>query len=129
MQENSFVGDFCIMSDKRESARLVERRRRTIRMKVSGTPARPRLNVRRSLNHIYAQIIDDTTGRTIASSSSLALKISGKGVKGAKEVGKAVAEAAKAKSVERVQFDRGGRLYHGRIKALADAAREAGLEF
>jgi large subunit ribosomal protein L18 len=117
------------MAKKREASRLLERRRKHIRKNVSGTAEKPRLNVRRSLNHIYAQIIDDTSGRTLAASSSLTLKISGKTVAGAKEVGKAVAVAAREKSIETVQFDRGGRLYHGRIKALADAAREGGLKF
>ncbi len=101
-----------------------------IRQKLSGTAERPRLNVYRSLNHIYAQVIDDQKGETLASASTLALKLkTGSNVAAAKEVGKAVAELAKGKGVTKVVFDRGGFLYHGRIKALADAAREAGLEF
>jgi large subunit ribosomal protein L18 len=101
-----------------------------IREKLSGTTERPRLNVYRSLNHIYAQIIDDQKGVTLASASSLQLKLkTGGNVASAKEIGKAVAERAIEKGVKRVVFDRGGFLYHGRIKALADAAREAGLEF
>jgi large subunit ribosomal protein L18 len=101
-----------------------------IRRKLSGTEARPRLNVYRSLNHIYAQVIDDQKGETLVSASTLALKVkTGGNVAAAKEIGKAVAEAAVAKGVKKVVFDRGGFLYHGRIKALADAAREAGLEF
>jgi large subunit ribosomal protein L18 len=101
-----------------------------IRQKLSGTEARPRLNVYRSLSHIYAQIIDDGKGETIASASTLAGKITAGGnIAAAKEVGKLVAEQAVAKGVKKVVFDRGGYLYHGRIKALADAAREAGLEF
>jgi large subunit ribosomal protein L18 len=101
-----------------------------IRQKLSGTAERPRLNVYRSLNHIYAQVIDDLKGETIASASTLAGKISAGGnVAAAKEVGKLVAEQAIAKGVKKVVFDRGGYLYHGRIKALADAAREAGLDF
>ena len=101
-----------------------------IRQKLSGTAARPRLNVYRSLNHIYAQVIDDLKGETIASASTLAGKInSGGNIAAAKEVGKLVAEQAIAKGVKKVVFDRGGYLYHGRIKALADAAREAGLDF
>ena len=101
-----------------------------IRQKISGSTVRPRLNVYRSLNHIYAQIIDDSQGVTIASASTLAGKINAGGnVAAAKEVGKLVAEQAVAKGVKKVVFDRGGYLYHGRIKALADAAREAGLEF
>ena len=83
----------------------------------------------RSVSHIYAQIIDDTTGYTLAAASSLALKIKGGNIEAAKAVGKAIGEAAVAKSIGSVCFDRGGRLYHGRIKALADAAREAGLQF
>jgi large subunit ribosomal protein L18 len=99
-----------------------------IREKVSGSSERPRLNVYRSLNHIYAQVIDDQTGQTLVSASSIKLK-SGGNVAAAKEIGKAVAEKAVEKGIRKVVFDRGGYLYHGRIKALADAAREAGLEF
>lgn len=106
-----------------------ERRSNRIRQRVSGTPDRPRLSVYRSLKHIYAQIIDDTTGRTLASASSAAMKTAGGNVEGAKAVGLAIAEKAKAAGVERVCFDRNGRLYHGRVKALAEAAREGGLEF
>src|ERR1700722_19769006 len=101
-----------------------------IRRKLAGTEERPRLNVYRSLNHIYAQVIDDHTGNTLVSASSMQLKLkTGGNVASAKEIGKAVAEAAVAKGIKQVVFDRGGYLYHGRIKALADAAREAGLEF
>jgi large subunit ribosomal protein L18 len=101
-----------------------------IREKLSGTAERPRLNVYRSLNHIYAQVIDDQKGETLASASTLQLKHkTGGNVAAAKEIGKAVAEKAVAQGIKRVVFDRGGYLYHGRIKALADAAREAGLEF
>ena len=101
-----------------------------IRQKMSGTAERPRLNVYRSLNHIYAQVIDDAKGVTLLSASTMAAKIKGGGnVAAAKEVGKLVAERAIEKGIKRVVFDRGGYLYHGRIKALADAAREAGLEF
>jgi len=101
-----------------------------IREKLSGTAERPRLNVYRSLNHIYAQVIDDQKGETLVSSSSIALKLkTGGNVAAAKEIGKAVAVKAVAKGIKQVVFDRGGFLYHGRIKALADAAREAGLEF
>ena len=99
-----------------------------IREKLSGTTERPRLCVHRSLNHIYAQVIDDQKGVTLASASTIKGK-NGGNVAAAKEIGKAVAEAAVAKGIKRVVFDRGGYLYHGRIKALADAAREAGLEF
>ena len=101
-----------------------------IRQKMEGTTARPRLNVYRSLNHIYAQVIDDAKGETIVSASTLAAKVkSGGNVAAAKEVGKLVAERAIEKGIKKVVFDRGGYLYHGRIKALADSAREAGLEF
>ena len=101
-----------------------------IRAKLSGTSGRPRLNVYRSLNHIYAQVIDDQKGETIVSASTLALKSkTGGNVAAAKEIGKTIAERAKEKGIKRVVFDRGGFLYHGRIKALADAAREGGLEF
>jgi large subunit ribosomal protein L18 len=104
-----------------------------IRAKMTGSAERPRLNVYRSLNHIYTQIIDDATGATIASASTVAKKgvetKAGGNVEAAKEVGKLIAERAQEKGVKKVVFDRGGYLYHGRIKALADAAREAGLEF
>jgi len=101
-----------------------------IRRKLSGTAARPRLNVYRSVEHIYAQEIDDHKGQTLVSASTLALKLkTGGNVAAAMEIGKAVAEKAVQKGIKRVVFDRGGYLYHGRIKALADAAREAGLEF
>ena len=99
-----------------------------IREKLSGTTERPRMNVYCSLNHIYAQVIDDQQGVTLVSASTIKMK-NGGNVAAAKEIGKAVAEAAVAKGVKRVVFDRGGYLYHGRVKALADAAREAGLEF
>ncbi len=101
-----------------------------IREKLAGTAERPRLNVYRSLNHIYAQVIDDEKGETLVSASTLQLKVkNGGNVAAAKEIGKAVAGKAVAKGIKRVVFDRGGYLYHGRVKALADGAREAGLEF
>ena len=101
-----------------------------IRERLAGTTERPRLNVYRSLNHIYAQVIDDSKGETLAAASTMQLKSkTGGNVASAKEVGKAVAEKAVAKGIKQVVFDRGGYLYHGRVKALADAAREAGLEF
>jgi large subunit ribosomal protein L18 len=102
-----------------------------IRGRVAGTSERPRLAVFRSLKHIYAQLIDDKAGRTIVSASSAEKSASANGgnLAGAKEIGKLVAERAKATGVKQVVFDRGGYLYHGRVKALADAAREAGLEF
>ncbi len=98
------------------------------RAKLAGTGERPRLNVYRSLNHIYAQVIDDQTGQTLVSASTIKAKTGGN-IAAAKEIGKAVAEAAVKQGIKKVVFDRGGYLYHGRIKALADAAREAGLEF
>ncbi|PYX93419.1 MAG: 50S ribosomal protein L18 [Acidobacteria bacterium] len=103
-----------------------------IREKMLGTSERPRLNVYRSLNHIYVQLIDDMSGKTIVSASTKegkgAKKVGGN-VASAKEIGKTIAERAKAKGVSKVVFDRGGYIYHGRVKALADAAREAGLQF
>jgi large subunit ribosomal protein L18 len=102
-----------------------------IRNRVSGTPERPRLAVFRSVNHIYAQIIDDTQGHTIVAAGSTEKDLKGKGgnIDGAKAIGQTVAERAKSKGVTKVVFDRGGYQYHGRVKALADAARAAGLEF
>ena len=107
-----------------------QRIHKRIREKLAGTTERPRLNVFRSLNHIYAQVIDDQNGETLVSASTLALKAkTGGNIAAAKEIGKAIAEKAAAKGIKKVVFDRGGFLYHGRIKALADAAREGGLEF
>ncbi|MBI4264322.1 MAG: 50S ribosomal protein L18 [Acidobacteria bacterium] len=108
-----------------------------IRKRVRGTDARPRLTVFRSLAHIYVQVVDDVTGRTIASASSVeppvkaALPKASRGgnVAGATAIGKTIAERLIEKGVKRVVFDRNGFLYHGRVKAVADAAREAGLEF
>jgi large subunit ribosomal protein L18 len=115
-----------ITQTKRNSIR--KRIHARIRRKLAGTAERPRLNVYRSLNHIYAQVIDDASGTTIASASTIKLKTGGN-IAAAKEIGKSIAELAVQKGVKKVVFDRGGYLYHGRIKALADAAREAGLEF
>jgi large subunit ribosomal protein L18 len=106
-----------------------------IRKKMVGTEERPRLNVYRSVNHIYAQVIDDHKGVTLVSASSLEAgkngktHITGGNVASAKTVGKTIAERAKEKGVTKVVFDRGGYLYHGRVKALAEAARAAGLQF
>ena len=108
------------------------RRHRRVRKKVQGTPARPRLAVFRSNRHIYAQIIDDRAGRTLAAASTLDASIrdgATGNAEAAAAVGRLVAERAKAAGVESVVFDRGGFLYHGRVAALADAARDAGLEF
>ena len=113
-------------------ARRLQRHRR-VGARVVGEPRRPRLSVFRSLSHMYAQIVDDQAGRTLAAASTLEPSIRGelKGTKTeqARLVGKAVADRARAQGIEAVVFDRGGFLYHGRIAALADAAREAGLKF
>jgi large subunit ribosomal protein L18 len=117
-----------ITQTKRNAIR--QRIHQRIRRKLSGTGERPRLNVYRSLNHIYAQVIDDQKGETIVSASTMEAKLkTGGNIASAKEIGKVVAEKAVAKGIKKVVFDRGGYLYHGRVKALADAAREAGLEF
>ena len=105
-----------------------------IRKKIQGTGTRPRLNIFRSLNHIYAQIIDDVQGVTLVSASSLDKEIrevnkAGGNVAGAKSVGTEIAKRAKSKGIETVVYDRGGYNYHGRVKVLAEAAREAGLKF
>jgi large subunit ribosomal protein L18 len=105
-----------------------------VRTRVAGTPEQPRLCVFRSLHHIYAQVIEDRTGRTLASASSLDKEVrkqlkGGGNVAAAKVVGKAIAERARSAGIERVVFDRGGYKYHGRVQALAEAAREAGLKF
>jgi large subunit ribosomal protein L18 len=110
-----------------------DRRHRRIRVTLTGTTQRPRLNVFRSLQHIYAQVIDDSSGTTLASAStnepSVRGSLSGTKTERARSIGRTIAERAKAAGVSAVVFDRGGYMYHGRIKALADAAREAGLEF
>src|SRR5579875_514146 len=110
-----------------------QRVHKRIRTKMAGTAERPRLNVYRSLNHIYTQLIDDANGVTIASASTVAKKNeeqkAGGNIEAARTVGRLIAERGQAAGVKKVVFDRGGYLYHGRIKALADAAREAGLEF
>jgi len=118
-----------------EKSRIARKRRHTrVRARISGTAERPRLNVFRSLEHIYAQVIDDTAGHTLASASTidrdLREKIEGKTKsEAAKLVGALVAERAQKVGIKKVVFDRGGYRYHGRVKALAEAAREAGLEF
>jgi large subunit ribosomal protein L18 len=109
-----------------------QKRHRRIRLRLSGTPERPRLNVFRSLKHVYAQVIDDTVGHTMAAASSLEPSIreaEGSKVDRARAVGQLVAERALERGIEKVVFDRGGYKYHGRVKAVAEAAREAGLEF
>ena len=116
------------------ASRGAARRKRhdRIRLRLEGTESRPRLAVFRSLNHIYAQVIDDASGRTLAAASTVEKDLRGSSQTKAEEaavVGRLVAERAKSAGVERVVFDRAGFRYHGRIKSLADAAREAGLEF
>jgi large subunit ribosomal protein L18 len=109
---------------------LFERRRRRVRTALkSRAGGKPRLSVHRTGRHIYAQIIDDAAGRTVAAASTLGVKNSGANVDAAVKVGKDIAAAAKKAGVTTVVFDRGGYLFHGRVKALADAAREGGLEF
>ena len=118
------------LTSKNTTRRRVHER---IRKKVMGTAERPRLNVYRSLNHIYVQVIDDLKGETLVSASSAEGKkdarATGGNLAAAKNVGKVIAERAKSKGISKVVFDRGGYIYHGRIKAIADAAREAGLQF
>jgi large subunit ribosomal protein L18 len=111
-----------------------ERRHDRVRKQVSGTDSRPRLNVFRSLDHIYAQVIDDTVGRTLVSASTLDAEVKGQ-LEGlsktaqARVVGKVVGQRALQNGIQHVVFDRGGYLYHGRVKALAEGARESGLDF
>lgn len=115
---------------KSDRRRKIHRR---IRHRISGSPERPRLCVFRSLKHTYAQLVDDQAGKTLLTASTLQLdgkKLNnGANVAAARKVGKAIAELARQKGIENVVFDRGGYLYHGRVKALAEAAREAGLKF
>lgn len=110
------------------------KRKQRIRKKISGTPERPRLSVFRSAKHIYAQVVDDIAGNTLVSASSLEPAVKGKGdpkskVEVATRVGKLIAERAGEKGIKRIVFDRNGFLYHGRVKAVSDGAREAGLDF
>lgn len=119
-----------ITKGDKNKARL--KRHLRVRKKISGTQERPRLSVFRSSKHIYAQLIDDVQGVTIVSASTLEKELSdanGGNVESARKIGELIAERAKEKGYEKVVFDRGGYLYHGRIQALADAAREAGLQF
>jgi large subunit ribosomal protein L18 len=122
------------MVKKPEKNKVRVRKHERVRKKISGTPERPRLNVFRSLNHIYAQVIDDVAGSTLAAASTLDESLKGTlesgGNKGAaKAVGLLIAKKALDKGISSVVFDRGGYLYHGRVKELAEAAREGGLEF
>lgn len=116
------------MINKKSSNKARQKRHLRIRKKISGTSLRPRLSVFRSNTNIYAQVIDDVNGVTIVSASSLDLE-NGGNIDAAKEVGKLVAERAKEKGINSVVFDRSGYLYHGRVAALAEGAREGGLEF
>lgn len=122
------------MIKKPDRKTLRQKRRLRVRKKVVGTPERPRLNVFRSLKHIYAQVIDDTRGVTLVSASTLSPELKGSLAGGgnqeaASAVGRLIAEKALQKGIKKVVFDRAGYLYHGRVKTLADAAREGGLEF
>ena len=122
------------MDQQKTKHRRQLRRRQHVRKKVQGTAERPRLTVFRSSKHIYAQLVDDLAGVTLASASSQAKDVKaelpyGGNIKAAQAVGRKIAEAAKAKGVTKAAFDRGHYRYHGRIKALADAAREGGLQF
>ena len=123
------------MADKqKDKQQRLDRRKFGIRKTLFGSTERPRLSVFRSDKHIYAQLIDDYAGRTLASAGSTLADVRGElknggNIEAAKRVGKAIAERAKSIGVTKVAFDRGGRMYHGRVKALADAAREGGLQF
>lgn len=116
-----------IKKESRNSMRI--KRHNRIRKNLSGTKELPRLNVFRSNTNMYAQIIDDETGKTLVSTSSLELKLDKNNIETAKKVGESIAKKAKDAKITEVVFDRSGYLYHGRIKALAEAAREAGLKF
>jgi len=118
------------MIKKESSNKMRKARHERVRNKVSGTNDVPRLNIFRSNAHIFAQVIDDEKGHTLASSSSMELKLkNGGNAEGASLVGKDIAEKCKKIKIKKVVFDRGGYLYHGRVKALAEAARKAGLDF
>jgi large subunit ribosomal protein L18 len=119
-----------MVSKMDKNAQRLKRHRR-VRGKISGTPERPRLDVYRSTNHIYAQIIDDVAGKTLVAASSLekGFGVSGGNKEGAKKVGELIAKKALDAGIENVVFDRGGYIYHGRVQALAEAARENGLKF
>jgi large subunit ribosomal protein L18 len=122
------------MNRAKAKAAAVRRRRQRVRAKVKGTSERPRLSVARSLRHISAQVIDDEAGKTLVAASSLSKEIrdkvkSGGNVEAARAVGRLLAEKAAKQNIRKVVFDRGGRIYHGRVKALAEGARKAGLEF
>lgn len=122
------------MIKRTDRRKVLRKKHKSVRKKIHGTAQRPRLAVFRSLKHIYAQVIDDDLGRTLTAASSLdpefkASGLSGGNIEGAKKVGELVAKKALDKGITKVVYDRGGNLYHGRVKALAESAREAGLEF
>jgi large subunit ribosomal protein L18 len=117
------------MDKNKAKTQRINRRKRGIRKQVLGTPQRPRLSVYRSLKHVYAQIVDDLAETTLVSANSRQLGVSGGNCSDASTVGKTLAEKAAAAGISEVAFDRNGRKYHGRIKALAEAARENGLKF
>ena len=117
------------MIRKKSRTAVRENKHRRMRHHLAGTTERPRLAVFRSNNHMYAQIIDDTVGNTLVAASTLDVKVEGSKTEAAKAVGAAVAKKALEKGIDKVVFDRGGNLYHGRIQALAEGAREAGLDF
>jgi large subunit ribosomal protein L18 len=114
-------------SQQRERVRL--KRHRRVRRRISGTPERPRLVVHRSLRNITAQLVDDMSATTVLGVTSLGLELEGAKIEQARETGREIARRAKEKGITRVVFDRGGYLYHGRVQALAEGAREGGLEF
>ena len=120
------------MKPHKKTALRELRRKRRVRGRIFGTPDRPRLSVKRSNKHISAQLIDDLSGRTLCSAASLSKSTKDDGggnCGGAKKIGQAIAEKARMQNIRQITFDRNGYRYHGRVKALADAAREAGLEF
>lgn len=117
------------MIKKTDRKKIRVKKHNRLRYKLKGTTERPRLAVFRSARHIYAQIIDDTVGQTLAAASTLELQLNGSKSDIAKAVGEAIGKKALEKNITKVVFDRGGNIYHGRIKALAEGAREAGLEF
>ncbi len=123
----SMIHDNIMKKPSNNSSRL--QRKRRVRAKISGSSERPRLSVFKSLKSIYAQAIDDTTGKTLASAKLSEIKKSANTIEGAKEVGKLIAEKCLALKIETVTFDRSGYQYHGRVKALAEGAREGGLKF
>ncbi len=127
---SSITGVFKMVKNINRKAQRAKRQKR-VRSKISGTASRPRLNVFRSAKHIYAQLIDDVAGVTLASASSMdkGFDVYGGNIDGARKVGEAIASKAKEKGIEEVVFDRAGYLYHGRVAALADGARDGGLKF